>query len=74
MVDYTLLPDDLLLVVDFNCSEPVEQLAVNYLLFFDIDSSHRSLGRLILPGSEEQFLFDRYCHSRIHNLTDLLKE
>ena len=74
VVDYTLLPDDLLLVVDFNCSEPVEQLAVNYLLFFDIDSSHRSLGRLILPGSEEQFLFDRYCHSRIHNLTDLLKE
>jgi len=59
VVDYSQLPDDLLLVVDFNCSEPVEQLTVNYRLFFDIDSSHRSLGRLILPGSEEQFLFDR---------------
>ncbi len=58
-VDYSLLPDELLVVIDFECSEPVELLAVNYLLFFDIDSSHRSLGRLILPGGDEQFLFDR---------------
>jgi len=58
-VDYSFLPDDLLLIVDYNCPEPVDHLAINYLLFFDIDVSHRSLGRLILPGGEEQFLFDR---------------
>ena len=58
-VDYSFLPDDLLLIVDYNCPEPVDHLEINYLLFFDIDVSHRSLGRLILPGGEEQFLFDR---------------
>lgn len=58
-VDYSQLPEDVLLVLEYNCPVPVELFTVNYLLFFDIDSSHRSLGRLILPGGEEQFLFDR---------------
>jgi len=58
-VDYSQLPEDLLLVLEYNCPVPVELFTVNYLLFFDIDSSHRSLGRLTLPGGEEQFLFDR---------------
>jgi len=58
-VDFSLLPENLLLLLVYDCPARIEQLKVNYLLFFDIDLTHRSLGRLILPGGEEQFLFDR---------------
>jgi hydrogenase/urease accessory protein HupE len=58
-VNYSLLPEDLLLFMEYDCSAVIEQLSVNYLLFFDIDLSHRSLGRIILPHGEEKFLFDR---------------
>ena len=58
-VDYSFLPDDLHLLVYYDCPVPIDHLAIHYLLFFDIDVSHRSLGRLLLPGGEEQFLFDR---------------
>ncbi len=44
-VDYSYLPEDLLLIVDYDCSETIEWLAINYFLFFDIDSAHRSLAR-----------------------------
>ena len=59
VVNYSLLPEDLLLFIEYECSEVIEQCSVNYLLFFDIDLTHRSLGRIVLPGGEEQFLFDR---------------
>jgi hydrogenase/urease accessory protein HupE len=58
-VDFSLLPENLLLSVVYGCPQRIEQLKVNYLLFFDIDFTHRSLGRLIFPGGEEQFLLDR---------------
>jgi hydrogenase/urease accessory protein HupE len=58
-VDYTHLPEELVLIADYTCSEPLERLTIDYLLFFDIDPTHRSLGRIILPSGEEQFLFDR---------------
>jgi len=58
-VDYALLPQDLRIDLEYICPEPIELLTVDYLLFFDIDASHRSLGRLSFPGGEEQFLFDR---------------
>jgi hydrogenase/urease accessory protein HupE len=58
-VDYAFLPEELVLKVDYDCSEPPERLTIDYLLFFDIDPTHRSLGRIILPSGEEQFLFDR---------------
>jgi hypothetical protein len=59
VVDFSLLPENLLLLVVYDCPERLERLKVNYLLFFDIDRTHRCLGRLILPRGEEQFLLDR---------------
>jgi hypothetical protein len=58
-IDYTFLPEELVLIVDCNCSEPPEGLTIDYLLFFDIDPTHRSLGKIIFPSGEEQFLFER---------------
>jgi hydrogenase/urease accessory protein HupE len=58
-INYSFLPNDLLITIDYDCHAPVERLVISYALFFDIDPTHRSLGRLILPVGEEQFLFDR---------------
>ena len=49
-VDFSLLPENLLLLVVYDCPKRIEQLKVNYLLFFDIDFTHRSLGRLMDIG------------------------
>lgn len=58
-VDYARLPDDIGLDVRFRCAAPPQELSLVYLLFFDLDAGHRALGRLVLPGAEEEFLFDR---------------
>ena len=58
-VDYSSLPDRLVIAAPYRCSSTIERLSITYLLFFDIDPKHRSLGRLILPAGEEEFLFDR---------------
>lgn len=58
-VDYSLLPEDLLLLSDYDCAQRISHLSITYLLFFDIDPAHRSIGRILLSGGQEQFLFDR---------------
>ncbi len=58
-VDYSSLPDRLAIAAPYQCSSTIERLSITYLLFFDIDPKHRSLGRLVLPAGEQEFLFDR---------------
>lgn len=58
-VDYTRLPENLLLSIVFVCPDAVRRLGIDYGLFFDIDPRHRGLGRLVLPDAEEEFLIDR---------------
>ena len=59
-IDYTKLPEDLLLRIAFRCPLTIRQISLTYLLFFEIDAEHRNLGRIILPtGEEQEFLFDR---------------
>ncbi len=58
-IDYSQLPQELGLEISYRCDAPVVFLSIGYYLFFDIDPKHRSLGRLVLPAGEEEFLFDR---------------
>ena len=58
-MDYARLPSKLVIGLSYRCAQPIENLSITYLLFFDIDPKHRSLGRLVLPAGEEEFLFDR---------------
>lgn len=59
-VDYSRLPESLVVDLNYTCAKPVERLTISYGLFFDIDPTHRSLGRVIFPGGHEEFLFDRF--------------
>ena len=57
---YGELPDWLNFRTVYACPAPPEALEIAYDLFFDIDSAHRSLGRMRWAnGDEEEFLFDR---------------
>ena len=57
---YGELPDWLNFRTVFTCPAPPEALEIAYDLFFDIDSAHRSLGRMRWAnGDDEEFLFDR---------------
>ena len=58
-LDYALLPEDLLITLRYDCPAPVVRLGIRYALFFDLDPTHRSLGRVILPRRAEPFVFDR---------------
>jgi hydrogenase/urease accessory protein HupE len=58
-IDYSGLPDQLVIAAPYRCSGTIARLSITYLLFFDIDVKHRSLGRLVLPRGAEEFLFDR---------------
>lgn len=58
--DYSLLPAEVRLPARYRCPSAVAVLGIRYRLFFDIDPTHRNLGRLeIAPGVSEAFLFDR---------------
>lgn len=58
-VDYTRLPENLLIELEFVCPRAPERLILDYGLFFDVDPSHRGIGRIALPQGEEEFLLDR---------------
>jgi hydrogenase/urease accessory protein HupE len=59
-VGYERLPAEVVVRLVHGCTAPIDTLALDYLLFFEIDSGHRALGRIVLPdGGEEEFLFDR---------------
>jgi len=58
-VDYGNLPDTLILRTVYECAKAPEWLIVSYLLFFDIDAEHRSLGKVVTAAGEEELLFDR---------------
>jgi hypothetical protein len=59
-VGYERLPADIVVRLVHGCAAPIDFLVLDYLLFFEIDSGHRALGRIVLPdGGEEEFLFDR---------------
>lgn len=59
VADYADLPDEIDLSLAFTCPAHIAHIALTYLLFFDIDPAHRSLGKLITPdGAAEEFLFD----------------
>lgn len=57
--DFTEFPLLFDLRLSYGCPAPPRILRINYLLFFDIDEQHRSLGQLITDAGEEPFLFDR---------------
>lgn len=57
-VDYSRLPDNLVLDLTFVCPDEVEWLVIAYGLFLDIDPHHRSVGVIHTPAGSEEFLFD----------------
>lgn len=59
ITDFALLPQEIGLALTYRCTQPIRELTLGYGLFFELDRTHRALGRLILPGGEEEFLFDR---------------
>jgi hypothetical protein len=58
LLDDADLPEDLVLVLRYHCPEAVGHLGIRYGLFFDLDPAHRSVGRVVLPGRDEPFVFD----------------
>lgn len=56
---YVKADDALIIEGTMTCPETVQWLTVSYLLFFDIDASHRALGRVTWPGGGEDLFFDR---------------
>ncbi|HSF05183.1 MAG TPA: hypothetical protein VLG10_05270, partial [Methylomirabilota bacterium] len=57
-------PEDLVLVLRYHCPEAVARLSIHYDLFFDLDPGHRSVGRVLLRGGDEPFVFD-HSHRRL---------
>ena len=55
---YSDLPSDLIVRLSFTCPGDVKRFRVTYQLFFDIDPSHRGIGRLDTIGQSQEFLFD----------------
>jgi hypothetical protein len=58
-LDLSALPADLIIGLRYDCPAPVMRLGVRYGLFFDLDPGHRSLGKVVLGGRREAFVFDR---------------
>jgi hypothetical protein len=58
-LSYERLPEDMVIVLRYECPAPVSRLGIRYGLFFDLDPTHRSLGRVELAGRSEPFVFDR---------------
>ena len=57
-LDYGQLPSDLIVRLEYVCPGLVKRLRLNYLLFFDIDPSHRGIGLLVNGEQSQEFLFD----------------
>lgn len=58
-LDDARLPEEVVVHLRYDCPAPVVRLGLRYRLFFDLDPTHRSLGRVILRGGDEPFVFDR---------------
>jgi hypothetical protein len=58
-VDYSRLPEEIVLLLRYDCGARIARFGLRYLVFFDLDPTHRNLGRVILPQREESFVFDR---------------
>ena len=56
--DFVDFPLNLDLIVTFDCAAPIARLEVTYLLFFEIDDSHRALGNLRQGERKIPFAFD----------------
>lgn len=59
ILDDSELPESVVLVLRFDCPARVTRLGLRYGLFFDLDPSHRAVGRVVLRGRDEPFVFDR---------------
>lgn len=49
-------PDTVVLQTRFECAAPVRRLLLQYLLFFELDAHHASIGRLEGPGGTLDFV------------------
>ena len=58
-LDYGQLPSDLIVHLEYVCPGLVKRLRLDYLLFFDIDPSHRGIGLLVNGEQSQEFLFDQ---------------
>jgi hydrogenase/urease accessory protein HupE len=58
-IDYAGWPDDITLVTRHACPGPFSEISLAYALLFEVDPAHRCLGRIRLPGGEEEFVFDQ---------------
>ncbi len=56
--DFVDFPLNLDLVLTFDCGEAIARLKITYLLFFELDESHRALGKLLAGGRRIPFVFD----------------
>ncbi|MGH7312383.1 MAG: hypothetical protein ACREJV_04355, partial [Candidatus Rokuibacteriota bacterium] len=56
LLDDADTPEDLVLVLRYHCPQPVARLGIQYGLFFDLDPTHRSVGRVVLRGRDEPFV------------------
>ncbi len=55
---YERLPREVVIRIGFRCPRPIEQLLINYLVFFDIDSKHRGIGTIDAGAGPEEFVVD----------------
>lgn len=56
--DFVDFPLNLDLVLTFDCAGPVEELRIGYFLFFELDESHRAVGKLVRSEDDLAFVFD----------------
>ena len=56
--DFVDFPLNLDLVLTFDCAEAVEELKIAYFLFFELDESHRAVGKVIREPENLAFVFD----------------
>lgn len=56
--DFVDFPLNLDLLLTFDCAGPVEELTIGYFLFFELDESHRAVGKVIREQEDLTFVFD----------------
>lgn len=59
-VDYTRLPDDIVLDLDYACPAPPRALRLTYRLFFGVDPGHRAIGTIDAGRGRQEYLLDRH--------------
>lgn len=58
-MEFSRLPDDVLVDLTYRCPAPPERLRIAYRLFFAVDPGHRAIGTVAQEGDVQQYVLDR---------------